>query len=144
MPLKRRQTQEYNMTSNNHNEVAAYESQAREFLAKSRVFLTVGDLRQAAEKGWDAAEQMAKAVALAQGWRYTRHGHFHRIMNQAGDATGNDRLRDFHGRAEILRINFYDLRAELEAWEVSRDIEDMAAMLEILYPLTGLESANLE
>ena len=65
-------------------------------------------------------------------------------MNQAGEATGNRRLPYLHGRAEILRINFYDLRAELEAWEVSRDIEDMAAMLEILYPLTGLESANLE
>ena len=80
------------MTSNNHNEIAAYESQARECLAKSRKFLSNGDLRQAAEKGWDAAEQMAKAVALAQGWRYTRHGHFHRIMNQAGEATGNTPL----------------------------------------------------
>ena len=144
MPPKRRQTLEYNMTSNNHNEIAAYESQAREFLAKSRKFLAVGDLRQAAEKGWDAAEQMAKAVALAQNWRYTRHGHFHRIMNQAGEATGNDRLRDFHGRAEILRINFYDLQLELDPEQTSRDIEDMATMLEILYPLTGLESANLE
>ena len=126
------------MTSNNHNEVAAYESQARECLAKSRKFLADGDLRQAAEKGWDAAEQMAKAVALAQNWRYTRHGHFHRIMNQAGEATGSDRLRDFHGRAEILRINFYDLQMELDAEQTSRDIEDMAAMLEILYNLTGL------
>ena len=132
------------MTPNNHNEIAAYESQARECLAKSRKFLSNGDLRQAAEKGWDAAEQMAKAVALAQGWRYTRHGHFHRIMNQAGEATGSDRLRDFHGRAEILRINFYDLQMELDAEQTSRDIEDMAALLEILYPLTGLESANLE
>ena len=132
------------MTSNNQNEVAAYESQAREFLTKSRLFLTVGDLRQAAEKGWDAAEQMAKAVALAQNWRYTRHGHFHRIMNQAGEATGNTLLPFLHGRAEILRINFYDLQLELDAEETSRDIEDMAAMLEILYPLTRLESANLE
>ena len=132
------------MTSNNQNEVAAYESQARECLAKSRKFLADGDLRQAAEKGWDTAEHIAKAVALAQGWRYTRHGHFHRIMNQAGEATGSDRLRDFHGRAEILRINFYDLQMELDAEQTSLDIEDMATMLEILYPLTGLESANLE
>ena len=132
------------MTSNNPNEIAAHESQARECLAKSRKFLSAGDLRQAAEKGWDAAEQMAKAVALAQNWRYTRHGHFHRIMNQAGEATGNTLLPFLHGRAEILRINFYDLQLELDAEQTSRDIEDMAAMLEILYPLTGLESANLE
>ena len=127
------------MTSNNQNEVAAYESQAREFLAKSRKFLSAGDLRQAAEKGWDAAEQMAKAVALAQGWRYTRHGHVHRIMNQAGEATGNTLLPFLHGRAEILHINFYDLKSELDANEISQDIEDMAELLAILYPLTGLE-----
>ena len=127
------------MTSNNHNEIAAYESQAREFLAKSRKFLSVGDLRQAAEKGWDAAEQMAKAVALAQGWRYTRHGHFHRIMNQAGEATGNRRLPFLHGRAEILRINFYDLQLELDAEQTSRDIEDIAELQQTLYNLTNPE-----
>ena len=55
------------MTPNNPSEIAAYESQAREFLAKSRVFLTAGDLHQASEKGWGAAAHMTKAVALAQG-----------------------------------------------------------------------------
>ena len=82
---------------------------------------------------------MAKAVALAQNWRYTRHGHFHRIMNQAGEATGSDRLRDFHGRAEILRINFYDLQLELDAEQTSRDIEDIAELLQILYNLIAPE-----
>ena len=132
------------MTSgaNNHNEIAAYESQAREFLAKSRKFLSAGDLRQAAEKGWDAAEHMAKAVALAQGWQYTRHSHFHRIMNQAEQATGNHRLSHLYSRAEILH-HYYELKSELSATRIGRDI-DLAALLEILYPLTGLDSANLE
>ena len=128
------------MASNNPNEIAAYESQAREFLAKSRVFLAAGDLHQASEKGWGAAAHMTKAVALAQGWQYTRHSQFHRIMNQAEQATGNHRLTYLHGRAEILHINFYDLKSELDANEISQDIDDMAELLAILYPLTGLES----
>ena len=127
------------MTPNNPSEIAALPSP--EFLAKSRVFLTADDLHQI---GKGLGRRGPHNESRSQGWQYTRHSQFHRIMNQAEQATGNRRLPFLHGRAEILRINFYDLRAELEAWEVSRDIEDMAAMLEILYPLTGLESANLE
>ena len=128
------------MTPNNHNEIADHEAQSREFLTKSRQYLSAGDLHQASEKGWGAAARMAKSVALAQGWQYTRHSQFHRLMNQAGQATGNPRLRHLHGRAEILHINFYDLKTELSRDEISRDIDDMAELLEILYPLTALES----
>ena len=128
------------MTADNSDEVAGYESQAREFLAKGREYLDAGDLHQASEKGWGAAAHMAKAVASAQGWRYTRHGHFHRIMNQAQQLTGSDRLRYLHGRAEILHINYYDLKDELNAETIGNDIEDMAELMEILYPLTGLDS----
>ena len=85
---------------------------------------------------------MAKSVALAQGWQYTRHSQFHRLMNQASQATGNPRLRHLHGRAEILHINFYDLKTELSRDEISHDIDDMAELLEILYPLTSLEPGH--
>ena len=132
------------MTSNNHNEIAAYESQAREFLAKSRVFLTAGDLHQASENGWGAAAHMTKAVALDQGWQYTCHSEFHRITKQAKQATGNLRLPYLYSRAEILHINYYELKSELSATRIGRDIDGMAALLEILYLLTGLESANRE
>ena len=130
------------MPPNNHNEIVGHEAQSREFLAKSRQYLAAGDLHQASEKGWGAAAHMAKAVALSQNWQYTRHSQFHRLMNQAGQATGNPRLRHLHGRAEILHINFYDLKAELSRDEISRDIDDMAELLEILYPLTGLEPGH--
>ena len=75
-----------------------------------------------------------------RGWRYSRHGHFHRIMNQAQQLTGSDRLRYLHGRAEILHINYYDLKDELNAETIRNDIEDMAELIDILYPLTGLNS----
>lgn len=130
------------MTLNNDKEIADYEAQSREFLAKSRQYLAVGDLHQASEKGWGAAAHMAKAVALAQGWQYTRHSQFHRLMNQAEEATGNPRLRHLHGRAEILHINFYDLKSELSRQEISRDIDDMAELPEILHPLTAPESVH--
>ncbi len=39
----------------NPTEIADYEAQAREFLAKSREYLAAGDLHQASEKGWGAA-----------------------------------------------------------------------------------------
>ena len=126
------------MTGDNFEEVAAYESQAREFLAKGREYLAAGDLHQASEKGWGAAAHMAKAVAEAQGWQYTRHGHFHRVMNDAQLLTGNERLPYLHGRAEILHVNYYELKSELDSGRISRDIEDVAELLEILYPLTGL------
>ena len=130
------------MHPDSHNPITAHGALSREFLAKSRKYLAIGDLHQASEKGWGAAAHIAKAVALAQGWQYTRHSHFHRLMNQAGQATGNNRLRYLHGRAEILHINFYDLKDELALDEISRDIEDIAELLEILYPLTGLESSG--
>ena len=97
------------MADESFDDVGDYATQAREFLIKSREYLAVGDLHQASEKGWGAAAHMAKAVALAQGWEYSRHSHFHRVMNLAGQLTGNDRLSFLHGRAEILHINYYEL-----------------------------------
>jgi hypothetical protein len=46
--------------------------------------------------------------------------------------------RYLHGRAEILHINYYDLKDELNAETIGNDIDAMAELIEILYPLTGL------
>ena len=119
-------------------EVRGHSTQAREFLAKGREYLPTGDLHQASEKSWGAAAHMAKAVAVAQGWQYTGHSHFHRIMNQAGRLSGNTRLPFLHGRAEILHINYYELKEDLDAAQISQDLESVEEMLDILAPLTGL------
>ena len=55
------------MTTSDVEAVADYVNQARDFLAKSREYLTQGDLHQASEKGWGAAAHLVKAVAIAQG-----------------------------------------------------------------------------
>ena len=54
------------MTTSDTEAVADHVNQARDFLAKSREYLTRGDLHQASEKGW-AAAHMVKAVTIAQG-----------------------------------------------------------------------------
>ena len=119
--------------------VTDYVGQAREFLVKGRGYLASGDLHQASEKGWGAAAHMAKAVALAQGWQYSRHSHFHWIMNQAKAMLGNPRISDLHGRAEILHINYYERKSFLNADTISEDLDKIAELLELLSPLAGDE-----
>ena len=64
------------MITSDTEAVADHVNQARDFLAKSREYLTQDDLHQASERGWGAAAHMAKAVAIAQGWEYERHSNF--------------------------------------------------------------------
>ena len=121
------------------DDVSGYAAQAREFLVKGREYLEAGDLHQASEKGWGAAAHMAKAVALAQGWQYSRHSHFHRVMNRVGELAGNpDYLAFLHGRAEILHINFYELKRDLNAVIIGENLEYMSELVEIMAPLAGL------
>lgn len=56
--------------------VEDYRRQARDFIARSWVYLRSDELHRASEKGWDAGAWMAKAVAEAHGWPYTQHGQF--------------------------------------------------------------------
>ena len=122
----------------NNDQAGSHASQAREFLGKAQEYLDSGDLSQASEKGWGAAAHMAKAVSLTQGWPYERHSHFHQVMNRARNLTGNDRLRLLHGRAEVLHINFYGTKDELDQSTITEDLTGIAEMLDILEPLTAL------
>lgn len=124
------------MIDESPDDVAGYASQAREFLIKGRQYLAAGDLHQASEKGWGAAAHMAKAVALAQGWQYSRHTHFHRLINRARQMLGNPSLSFLHGRAEALHANFYELNRNLDAGRISRDLDFTAELVDLLAPLT--------
>ena len=127
------------MVDEHFEEVADYAAQAREFLVKGRGYLTAGDLHQASEKGWGAAAHMAKAVALNQGWGYRNHSQFHAVMNRIRQMTGNPRISDLHGRAEILHINCYERKSFLNADTISEDLDKIAELLELLSPLAGDE-----
>ncbi len=112
--------------------IADYENQAQEFLARAREYLNAGDLHQASEKGWGAAAHMAKAVAVAQGWEYDTHADFSVVLNQAWQATGNDRLRALRGIANELHSNFYRRKRHLDAEVIGQDIENVAELVEAL------------
>ena len=119
-------------------EIADYRRQAREFLLKSRQYLADDDLHQASEKGWGAAAWMAKAVADAQGWAYDRHAQFNTVMYQAQDLCGDVRLDDLRGNANELHGYFYTRKVFLRADVISRGLDRMATLLDILEPLTQI------
>ena len=124
--------------SNNHVEIADYESQAREFLVNSRDFLATGNLHQASEKGWGAAAHMAKAVATAQGWQYETHADFSEVLYQASQLANNPRIRELRGIANELHQNYYRRKRHLNAGAIRGDLETISELLELLHPLTGL------
>ena len=113
-----------------------YRQQARKFLAKSREYLAEGDLHQASEKGWGAAAWMAKAVATAQGWEYSRHDQFSVVLNNARLLTADDRLRGLRSIANDLHGNYYKREFLLSADAVELDLNSTAELLDILEPLT--------
>ena len=128
------------MTNDNGDleEVADYESQAREFLGLARDFLAAGNLHQASEKGWGAAAHMAKAVACAQGWEYHNHPDFGDVMYQASRLAGDPRIQQLRGVANELHINYYKRKRHLNPGAIGADLETIAELLEMLHPLTGL------
>ena len=121
--------------------VGDYRRQAREFLTKSRQCLADGDLHQASEKGWGAAAWMAKAVAEAQGWPYSRHDEFADVINRARLRSGDDRLRAFRRTANELHGYFYTRKRFLDAADIGEGLDEIATMLDILEPLTAGETA---
>ncbi len=113
-----------------------YRLQSRHFLERSHHYLAEDDLHQASEKGWGAAAWMAKAAATAQGWQYNQHEHFGEVLYQAGQLTGDDRLRTLRAIANGLQSNFYQRKRFLHADDIASSLEEVATLLDILEPLT--------
>ena len=119
--------------------VGDYRHQARQFMVKSRQCLADGDLHQASEKGWGAAAWMAKAVAEAQGWKYTRHDEFADVLNRAQQMSGDARLRQLRAEANELHGFFYTRRRFLNAADIGVGLDRMALLLDILEPMAAGE-----
>ena len=126
----------------NPTEIADHASQAQEFLAKSREYLSQGDLHQASEKGWGAAAHMAKAVAVAQGWTYETHADFYVVLNQARWQTGQSELSVLRSVANELHGNYYRRKRHLDSDSIREDLERVVQMLDILRPLTTLDDSS--
>ena len=119
--------------------VGDYRQQAQEFMLKSRQYLADGDLHQASEKGWGAAAWMAKAVAEAQGWKYTRHDEFADVINRARILSGDARLRNLRRAANELHGYYYTRKRFLDAADIGEGLDEISSMLDILEPLTSPE-----
>ena len=124
------------MTTINRDEVDGYIRQSQAFLAKSRQYLADDDLHQASEKAWGAAAHMAKAVALANGWRYESHADFSHVINNARNASSNDQLWTLRAVANDLHGNYYQRADLLDAEAVAAGIDQIDTLLNLLAPLT--------
>ena len=113
-----------------------YRLQSREFLQRSRRYLSDEDPHQASEKGWGAAAWMAKAVATAQGWQYDKHEHFGEVLYLARQKTGEPRLNDLRKTANDLHGNFYQRKRFLHADIIAASLDEVATLLDLLEPLT--------
>ena len=119
--------------------VGDFRQQAQQFMVKSRQYLADGHLHQASEKGWAAAAWMAKAVAMAQRWDYTRHEQFSVVLNNASQITGDARIRAMRSVANELHGYFYTRKRFLVAEDIGDGLDQIAVLLDILEPLTAGE-----
>ena len=116
--------------------VEDYRQQSRYFLEKSREYLAEDDLHQASEKGWGAAAWMAKAVAERQGWQYQKHDEFFDVMYRAERAIGERDIATLTAVANTLHGYFYRRKRFLHADDISRHLDRMEVLLDLLEPLT--------
>ena len=92
----------------------AYRSASRRLLEQARVELAAGDVRQASEKGWEAAAQMVKAVAQQRGWDHDGHGLLFRAAQRLRNETGDWDIPRRFAVAGSLHSNFYEDWLEAE------------------------------
>ena len=89
--------------------ITTHRGQSRIFLAQAYEELAKGDLPQASEKGWGAAAQMLKAVALERGWSNSKHRDIYQVVWDLLQETGDEELSGLFSAASSLHVNFYEL-----------------------------------
>ena len=85
-----------------------YREASRQLIAQARAELEVGDLRQASEKAWGAAAQMAKAAASVRGWDHEQHRHLWSAAKDLTNEAGDQEIHDLFVAANGLHVNFYE------------------------------------
>ena len=91
---------------------------SKRFLSQAHEELGKGDLHQASEKGWGAAAQVIKAVAIERNWDHARHRHLYSAMARLVEETQRPELGRRFALANELHANFY------EGWLDSVTIQD--------------------
>ena len=107
---------------------------AREFLRRSKEYLSEGDLHQASEKGWGAAAHIAKAAAASQGWEYEHHDQFDMVIQNARHKFRQPSLKQYGNSAQSLHRNYYKHPSFLDEKHIREDIDEVELMLNVLQP----------
>ena len=111
------------------------DADSRHLLAQAREALYLGDTRQASHKGWAAAAQIVKSVAVRRGWAHHDHAALYNVISRLAAETGDDDIRVLFQVAISLEANFY------ENWDnaanVAGDLLDMEQFLDKLEPLAA-------
>ena len=108
---------------------------SRHLLAQAHEELAAGDTRQASQKGWAAAAQIVKSVAVRRGWVHHDHAALYNAISRLVAETGDDDIRVLFQVAISLEANFY------ENWDnaanVAGDLVDLELLLDKLEPLAA-------
>ncbi len=70
-----------------------YQTASRHLLTQAREELAAGDTRQASQKGWAAAAQIVKSVAVRRGWAHHDHAALYNVISRLASETGDDDIR---------------------------------------------------
>ena len=112
---------------------ANYAAAGRAYLAAAYQSLAEDDLAQASGKGWEAAENMVKAIAEERGWRHRSHRLLYDIVEDLVDETGDENLSRWFQAASVLHTNFYE--NALRPRTVRRNLREVQQLLAELEPL---------
>jgi len=116
-------------------QVLKYRTAASELLEQGFAELTVGDLRQASEKGWGAAAIAVKAVAEGRGWSHGSHDDLFAAVDRLARELPEAGLFSSFTAAAALRQNFY------EGWQtpdlVAHNLEQARRFVEAVTGLAG-------
>ena len=89
------------MTTQNHLE------SSRTLLSQAKSERTAGDVRQASEEGWGAA-QIVKAVAEQRDWQHHGHARLFDAVATIAAETGDEHIDRLFELASALHTNFYE------------------------------------
>ena len=116
---------------------ANYAAAGRAYLAAAYQCLAEDDLPQASGKGWEAAENMVKAIAEERGWRHRSHRLLYDIVEDLVDETGDENLSRGFQAASVLHTNFYE--NALRPRVVRRNLREVQQLLAELEPLLATQ-----
>ena len=109
-------------------QIQKYREQSRQFLAQAQQELAAGDLPQASEKAWGAADQKVKAWAAQQGMPHQGHSLLWGAVADIEEQANDPEISRLFGVASRLHENFYE--SNMRARPVEYGIRDMERLVE--------------